>query len=74
MSEYLYSGCILWVKKKEGSVMKYICELCGYVYDEKYGDSENGIEAGTDFQDLPSLWVCPMCAADKDDFEPMEEE
>ncbi len=54
--------------------MKYICELCGYVYDEKVGDAENGIEAGTDFQDLPSLWVCPLCAADKDDFEAIDEE
>ena len=65
------------VKKRRegtGSIMKYICELCGYVYDEKVGDAENGIEAGTDFQDLPSFWVCPMCAADKDDFEAIEEE
>ena len=54
--------------------MKYICELCGYVYDEKLGDCENGIEAGTDFQDLPSFWVCPMCAAEKDDFEACAEE
>ena len=28
---------------------KYICELCGYVYDENLGDAENNIEAGTRF-------------------------
>lgn len=54
--------------------MKYICELCGYVYDEKSGDIENGIDPETDFEDLPYGWVCPMCAADKDDFEAVVDE
>ena len=54
--------------------MKYICELCGYVYDEMIGDIENGIEPETEFDDLPAYWVCPMCAAEKGDFEVAEEE
>ena len=49
--------------------MIYVCELCGYEYDPKKGDEENGIEPGTDFEDLPEDWICPLCAASKDDFE-----
>ena len=47
----------------------YVCELCGYEYSVKNGDLENGIEPGTDFEDLPSDWTCPLCGASKDDFE-----
>lgn len=49
--------------------MKYICELCGYEYDPKVGDEDNGIEPGTDFEDVPEDWVCPLCGATKEDFE-----
>ena len=41
--------------------MKYICNLCGYVYDEEAGDPDNGIAPGTAFEDLPEDWVCPVC-------------
>ena len=47
---------------------KYVCNLCGYVYDEELGDSENGIPAGTKFSDLPADWVCPLCQAEKSEF------
>ena len=47
----------------------YICELCGYEYDPKVGDPDNGIEEGTDFEDLPDTFVCPLCGAAKEDFE-----
>lgn len=46
----------------------YVCEVCGYVYDPKIGDVENGIEAGTKFEDLPEDWVCPPCSVGKDLF------
>ena len=49
--------------------MKYICDVCGYVYDEATGDPDNGIEEGTDFEDLPADWVCPLCGASKEDFD-----
>lgn len=49
--------------------MKYVCELCGYVYDAVLGDPENGVDAGTDFEDIPEDWSCPLCGAGKDDFE-----
>ena len=76
MCEFFLSECILWLKKRRedsGKAMKFICELCGYVYDEECGDEENGIDPGTEFDELPRNWVCPMCAADKDDFEAVEE-
>ncbi len=49
--------------------MVYICQLCGYEYDPKNGDPENGIAPGTDFEDLEADWECPLCGAGKDDFE-----
>ncbi len=47
---------------------KYICDLCGYIYDEELGDPDNGVEAGTKFEDVPDSWVCPLCQADKSQF------
>lgn len=47
------------------------CTACGYIYDPEVGDPENGIEPGTDFEDLPEDWVCPICGVDKDLFEEM---
>ena len=48
--------------------MTYVCDLCGYVYDEEAGDPENGIAPGTKFEDLPDDYVCPLCGADKGSF------
>lgn len=48
---------------------KYVCSVCGYVYDPAEGDEENGIKPGTAFEDLPDDWVCPVCGAAKEDFE-----
>ncbi len=50
---------------------KYECP-CGYVYDPAEGDPDNGIEAGTAFEDLPDSWVCPLCEAEKEFFEKMD--
>jgi rubredoxin len=52
---------------------KYVCTVCGYVYDPKEGDPDSGIEPGTAFEDLPDDWVCPVCGAPKEDFEKEEE-
>ena len=49
---------------------KYVCGPCGYIYDPADGDPENGIKAGTAFEDLPEEWVCPICGAAKDQFDP----
>jgi len=48
---------------------KYRCLVCGYIYDPKIGDPDNGIAAGTSFEDLPDTWVCPECGVPKDQFE-----
>lgn len=53
-------------------MQKYVCNVCGYIYDPAEGDSDNGIAAGTAFADLPEDWVCPMCGALKEDFSPEE--
>jgi rubredoxin len=50
--------------------MKYVCDVCGYIYDPAEGDPDNGVSAGTEFQDLPEDWVCPLCGAEKSDFSP----
>jgi len=51
---------------------KWECTVCGYVYDPEKGDPENGVSAGTRFDDLPDDWVCPECGAGKDLFEEVE--
>jgi len=48
---------------------KYTCIPCGWVYDPAKGDPENGIAPGTSFDDLPEDWACPICGADKTQFE-----
>ena len=50
---------------------KYECDLCGYVYDPKLRDPDNGIDPGTSFEELPDEWVCPLCFAGKEDFSPV---
>ena len=47
---------------------KYICGICGYVYDLAIGDVANGIPAGTKFEDLPKDWKCPRCKQSKEKF------
>ena len=47
---------------------KYVCDVCGWVYDEEIGDPENGIAPGTKFEDLPDDFACPLCGVDKSNF------
>lgn len=47
--------------------MKYVCNICGWVYDEAVGDPDNGIEALA-WNDLPEDFVCPLCGVGKEDF------
>ncbi|MGC9516380.1 MAG: rubredoxin [Methanomicrobiales archaeon] len=51
---------------------KYLCEMCGYVYDPAEGDSTTGIEPGTSFEDLPDDWCCPLCGVGKDQFKKID--
>lgn len=47
---------------------KYICNVCGWIYEEALGDPDNDIAPGTKFADLPDDFVCPLCGVGKDDF------
>jgi len=58
--------------RKGENMQKYVCNLCGYIYDPEIGDPDNGVAAGTAFADLPEDWVCPDCGAGVEDFEPAE--
>ena len=51
---------------------KYMCIICGWIYDEAQGDPESGLSVGTRWEDIPDDWVCPDCGATKEDFEMME--
>ncbi len=48
--------------------MKYVCELCGYEYDEAKGDPDQGIAPGTSWEEVPEGYVCPLCGAGKEAF------
>ena len=52
--------------------MKYICDVCNWVYDEESGDPENGIAPGTKFEDLPEDFECPLCSVGKAEFSKIE--
>lgn len=49
--------------------MRYVCQLCGYVYDEAQGDPDSGVAPGTKWEDVPADYVCPLCGAGKESFE-----
>jgi flavin reductase (DIM6/NTAB) family NADH-FMN oxidoreductase RutF/rubredoxin len=60
-------------KKVVSSVIKYKCDVCGYIYDPEKGDPDGGIKPGTLFDEIPDSWACPVCGAAKDMFAKMEE-
>lgn len=57
------------VRKEKTNMAEYVCKVCGYIYDPNRGDPDNGVKPGTPFEALPHGWVCPICGADKDQFE-----
>lgn len=59
-------------KKTMDDSVKYVCSVCGYVYDPAEGDPDNDIAPGTSFEELPDDWVCPVCGVGKDEFEKEE--
>lgn len=50
----------------------WVCLICGWVYDEKAGDPDEGLAPGTRWDDIPDYWVCPDCGCGKEDFEMVE--
>lgn len=55
--------------QKEVVMQKYRCTVCNYIYDPAVGDPDGGIQPGTPFEKIPDSWVCPICGADKSQFE-----
>ena len=51
---------------------KFVCSVCGYIYDEEQGAPDNGVAPGTKWEDVPDDFVCPLCGVGKDMF--VEEE
>ncbi|MBT3436394.1 MAG: rubredoxin-NAD(+) reductase, partial [Oceanospirillaceae bacterium] len=51
---------------------KWLCIICGFIYDEALGWPHDGIEAGTRWEDVPRDWLCPDCLVGKEDFEMIE--
>lgn len=56
-------------EKEEKKMDKYRCTVCDYIYDPTQGDPDSGIKPGTPFESLPDDWICPVCGADKSQFE-----
>lgn len=56
----------------ETTMQKYVCNICGYVYDPAEGDPDNGVNPGTKWEDVPGDWSCPICGAAKENFSPEE--
>ena len=48
---------------------KYVCTVCGYVYDEEKGEPDMGIAPGTKWDEVPDDFTCPLCSVSKDQFE-----
>ena len=58
--------------KNNTTMKKYVCDVCGYVYDPAVGDPDGGIAPGTPFEEIPDNWTCPLCGIGKDSFSVME--
>ena len=48
--------------------MKYVCNVCGWEYDEAAGDTAHGLAEGTPWENVPSDFECPLCGVDKSQF------
>ena len=56
------------IKKETITMDKYVCDICGYVYDPELGDPDNGVAPGTPWEEVPEDWTCPLCGVGKDQF------
>ena len=54
------------------TMKRYMCLICGHIYDEAVGDPDTGIAPGTKWEDVPPNWTCPECGARKEDYELVE--
>jgi len=56
------------INRRRKKYMKYVCDLCGWIYDEEEGYPEGGIAPGTKWEDVPEDFECPLCSVGKDQF------
>lgn len=54
------------------SYKKWMCVVCGWIYDEEIGDPDSGLAPGMRWDEVPDSWLCPDCGAGKEDFEMVE--
>jgi len=47
---------------------RFVCSICGHVYDPEKGEPRLDLPPGKDFADLPAEWQCPVCFAEKTKF------
>ena len=59
--------------EKTDEMVRYVCLVCGYIYDPEIGDSKAGIPPFVEFDALPDDWVCPECGVGKDQFVKVQE-
>ena len=60
------------VNERSENMKKFVCSVCGYVYNPEEGDPDIGIEPGTAFEDLSDDWACPVCSVGKEKFKVRE--
>ena len=60
------------IYKRRKVMNKYVCTVCGYIYDPSVGDPDHAIPANTAFEALPDDWQCPLCGVGKSDFQVLE--
>jgi len=68
-SKSRFRGGIYYSERSFTDMAKYVCTVCGFVYDEAEGYPDAGIAAGTKWEDLPDDFTCPICGVGKDMFE-----
>jgi len=62
-------ACDYQHQSRRVDMKKWQCVVCGFIYDEAAGLPEEGIAAGTRWEDIPDVWECPDCGVAKADFE-----
>src|SRR5208337_2067055 len=65
-------GRIESYSNRPSAMKKYMCLICGHIYDEALGDPDTGVAPGTKWEDVPPNWTCPDCGARKEDYELVE--
>jgi rubredoxin len=69
---WFYQSVTKNCRSMEQTMKRYLCVVCGFIYDEAKGLPDEGIAPGTRWDDIPENWTCPDCGAVKSDFEMIE--